>query len=72
MGGEPRRKKGRGGQFKGREALRQGNRQVDAIVKKLQLSYDQRRELHDMISGQDHSYSQVLDIAKKAFGGADE
>ena len=70
MGGEHRRKKGRRGQFKGRDALRQENRQVDAVVKQLGLSKHEQRLLHNDISGQDPSFEEMRQIAIEMFADA--
>jgi hypothetical protein len=44
------------------------NAQMDAIVRILRLNKDQRRELHDVITGQNHGFQEVLSIAKDMFG----
>jgi hypothetical protein len=44
------------------------NAQMDAIVRILRLNKDQRRELHEAITGQNYGFQQVLSIAKDMFG----
>lgn len=44
------------------------NKQIDKIVSLLNLSKDDRRELHDMITGQGLGYQEIYDIAKEMFG----
>ena len=70
MGGEHRRKKGRRGQFKGRDALRQENGRVAAVVKLFGLSKHQQRLLHNDISGEDLSFEEIRQRAVEMFPGA--
>ena len=44
------------------------NRQTDNIAGKLRLSHDERRELHDLISGQNMGYQEILQFAREWFG----
>jgi hypothetical protein len=44
------------------------NAQVNSIVRVLGLNKDQRRQLHDEITGQNLGYQQILKIAKDMFG----
>ena len=44
------------------------NRQIRDIEKKLGLTKDEVRELHDAITGQGYSYQEILDLAKDMFG----
>ena len=44
------------------------NEQVRDIAKKLNLTKDEQRELHDMISGQGYSYQEILELAEEMFG----
>lgn len=44
------------------------NKQIDKIAKSLNLSKDDRRELHDLISGQGYGFQQILDIARIFLG----
>ncbi|PVE20320.1 hypothetical protein DC522_33035 [Microvirga sp. KLBC 81] len=44
------------------------NKQVNDIVRTLDLNKDQRRQLHNEISGQNMSYGEILQIAKEMFG----
>ncbi len=45
------------------------NKQVRSIVKKLKLTKNQQRELHDTISGQGFSYQEIFEIACDIAGG---
>jgi RHS repeat-associated protein len=40
------------------------NKQVDSLVKKYNLSKDQRRKLHDIISGRGYGYKEIEEIIK--------
>lgn len=71
MGGTPRKKPGKRGQAKGRDALRHENNQFAAVANKLRLDHEQRRELHDEIHGQDLSYNELLELATDLFGQAE-
>ncbi len=62
------RKPGSQGKFKGSDALRRENKVVRDVSKKLKLSKDQQRQLHDEISGQGLDYHGILDAAKGMFG----
>ena len=64
-----RKKIGSLGKAKGTDALRQENKQLRDIVKKLGLSKDQQRRLHDEISGQGLDYKQIEQTAQDLFGG---
>ena len=44
------------------------NKQVRDIEKKLGLTKDEVRELHDAITGQGYGYQEILDLAKDMFG----
>ncbi len=43
------------------------NAQMDAIVRILRLNKDQRRELHNVITGQNYGFQEVSSIAKDMF-----
>ena len=60
-----RRKPGKFGQFKGRDALRAENRMARDAAKAAKLTKDQQRILHDTISGQGLSYQKILEAAKE-------
>lgn len=66
-GGEVRRKPGKLGEFKGRDALRRENRMLRDVVKELDLTRDQQRMLHDEVSGQGLKYQEILDRARDLF-----
>lgn len=44
------------------------NKQANSVSKKLKLSPKQQRELHDLISGQNWGYQEILENAKEWFG----
>jgi hypothetical protein len=44
------------------------NAQINAIVRTLGLTKDQRQQLHIEISGQNYGYQEILQIAKEMFG----
>lgn len=44
------------------------NEQVDKVSKELNLSKEQRRQLHDEISHQGYGFKEILEIAKELFG----
>ena len=68
-GGEVRRKPGKLGEFKGRDALRRENKMVRDVVKELKLTRDQRTQLHQDISGEGLDYQGILKRAQDLFGG---
>ena len=70
MGGEHRKKKGRRGQFKGRDALRQENGRVAAVVKLFGMSKHQKRLLHNDITGDDLSFEEIRQRAMELFPNA--
>lgn len=43
------------------------NRQTGSIAKKLKLTPEQQRELHDLIHGQNWGYREILEFAKNWF-----
>ena len=45
------------------------NKQVNDIVRDLKLTYEQRETLHDLISGRNLGYSEILEIAKEVKEG---
>lgn len=59
-----RKKPGSLGQSKGTDALRRENRTARDAARAAGLDKDQRRLLHDEISGQDLSYEEILEIAR--------
>ncbi len=40
-------------------------RQIDSVVRRVGLSSEQRRLLHDEIAGRDLRYRQILDLARQ-------
>jgi len=48
---EPRRKEGKHGQFRGRDAKRANDSVVNRVVKDIGLNKKERRRLHDMLDG---------------------
>ena len=44
------------------------NEQVSSIAKKLGLTQDEQRKLHDEITGQGYSFQEILEIAESMFG----
>jgi RHS repeat-associated protein len=67
--GKNRKKPGKLGEFKGRDALRAENNVARDAGRAARLNKDQQRELHDRISGQGLNYKQILDIAKQIASG---
>ena len=66
----PRRKPGKLGEFKSRDALRAENRMARSAAREAGLnSRSQQRVLHDEISGKGLSYQEILDIAKQMKAG---
>ena len=43
------------------------NKQANSVSKKLNLTPKQQRELHDLISGQNWGYKEILENAKEWF-----
>lgn len=58
-----RKKPGKRGEFKGRDALRRENRTARDAARRAGLNRDQQRSLHDAITGQDLNYNEILEIA---------
>jgi hypothetical protein len=55
------------GQFRGRESKRANDAPFDRVVSELGLNKDQRRRLHDKISGKGLDYDGIKDKAKALF-----
>ena len=54
--------------FKSTDALRRHNKQFAEVAKKLNLTKDQARQLHDEISGMGYGMDEIFEIAKTMFG----
>jgi len=64
----PRKKPGKLGQFKGRDALRRENKMLKDALKAIgKYSKKNREILHSEITGQGLTYKQIVEIAKELF-----
>lgn len=62
---EPRRKEGSLGQRKGTDALRRENKIARDAAREAGLNKDERKQLHDRISGQNYDYHRIREIANE-------
>ena len=60
-----RKKPGKPGQSKSQDALRRTNKQAKDAARQEGLNREQRRRLHDEISGKGYTYQQLREVARK-------